>query len=244
VYKTRIHEIIWFPYRPEMKVIGPLLALLFIGVAATGIASSVNLFTSFTANSASNLAPWTVALVLVVCLVVCVFFARMDYISVYAALLPCFVTTLAIVVLSLYSTSPKLDTKSLLQAAAGALASLLFTGRVIQSGGVDLGKLGATCRRTKRKARLCLQTSAAESSFANRREELVQDVRELTDDLKKAASETVDQASAETVIKSLQDFLDRSALVDHADFLRDVGEGPKSLIETLKLVGKRRDHGT
>lgn len=243
MYKTRIHEIIWFPYRPEWKLIGPLLVLLFLAVAATGLVNAIDLFglfSSIVAKNAGNLAPWTVIVLLVLCLVFCVYSARSDYISIYAALLPCFVTTVVIVSLSLYLTSKTIDMKSLFQAATGALGSLMFTGRIIQSGGVDLGALGAIRRRIEHKTQLCLQTPIADNSFSLRRKELVEDVRKLTDDLKKAAPETVDQTSAEKAIKSLQNFLARSEMVNHDDFLQDLSEGQDSLVRALKRIGGRR----
>lgn len=247
VHKTRIHEIIWFPYRPEWKLVGPLLVLLFLAVATTGLVNAIDLFglfNSIVARNASNLASWMVVLLLMLCLIFCVYSARLDYISVYAALLPCFVTTLVIVSLSLYFTSNKIDMKSLFQAATGALGSLMFTGRVIQSGGVDLGALGAIRRRIERRAQLCLQTPVTESSFSIRRKELVEDVRKLADELKKAAPETVDQTSLEAILKSLQIFLERSGWVDHDDFLRDLSEGKDSLVQALKRIGRRRYDGS
>jgi hypothetical protein len=243
VYKTRFHEIIWFPYRPELKLIGPLLVLIFIAVAATGVIRTVDIFSSFTAKDTGGLGPWIVILIIAACLAVCVYSARLDYFSVFAALLPCFVTTLVIVALSLYLTSRQIDTKSLLQASAGALASILFTGRLVQSGGIDLGKIGTVYRRTKRKAKLSLQTSVAENIFTTRRAELTKDVEELADELETAAPETVDRTSSEKAVALLKAFLERSKLVDHADFLHDINEGKGSLMETLELVGKRSDRG-
>ncbi|MBR1092721.1 hypothetical protein JQ621_35255 [Bradyrhizobium manausense] len=243
MYKIRIHEIIWFPYRPEWKLIGPLLVLLFLAVAATGLVNAIDLFglfNSITAKNAGNLAPWMVIVLLVLCLVFCVYSARSDYISIHAALLPCFVTTVVIVSLSLYFTSKTIDMRSMFQAATGALGSLMFTGRIIQSGGVDLGALGAIRRRVEQKTQACLQTPVADSSFSSRRKDLTEDVKKLADELKKAAPETTDQTSVEKAIKSLQNFLARSELVDHYDFLQDLREGEDSLIRALKRIGGRR----
>ncbi|WP_426407905.1 hypothetical protein [Bradyrhizobium ganzhouense] len=243
MYKTRIHEIIWFPYRPEWKLIGPLLVLLFLAVAATGLVNAIDLFglfNSIVAKNAGNLASWMVIVLLALCLVFCVYSARSDYISIYAALLPCFVTTLVIVSLSLYLTSKTIEMKSLFQAATGALGSLMFTGRVIQSGGVDLGALGAVRRRIEQKTQSCLQTPISDSSFSSRRKELVEEVKKLSDELKKAAPETVNQTLVEKAIKSLQGFLARSEMVNHDDFLQDLSEGNDSLIQVLKRIGGRR----
>jgi hypothetical protein len=247
VYKTRIHEIIWFPYRPEWQLIGPLLVLLFLAVAATGLVNAIDLFGLFNAIVAKNaviLTSWTVIVLLVLCLIFCVYSARLDYISIYTALLPCFVTTVVIVSLSLYLTSNTISMKSLFQAATGALGSLMFIGRVIQSGGADLGALGAIRRRVERKTQLCLQTPVADSSFSMRRKELVEDVKKLADDVKKAAPETVDQTSVEKAITSLQDFLGRSEMVNHDDFLQDLTEGKDSLVQTLKRISGRRYNGS
>ncbi|EJN09823.1 hypothetical protein PMI42_06513 [Bradyrhizobium sp. YR681] len=247
MYKTRIHEIIWFPYRPERTLIGPLLLLLLIAVGATGAVNAIDLFgliNSSVAKNAGNLASWTVVVLLVLCLIFCIYSARQDYMSVYAALLPCFVTTAVIVALSLYLISGKLDKKSLFQAAAGALGSLMFVGRVVQSGGIDLGALGAIRRRIEHKIQLCLQTPVTDSSFSTPRKELVDDVRKLADELKKAAPEIVGQTSAEKAIKSLQDFLGRSDMVSHDDFLQDLNEGKDSLVQVLKRIDGRRQDGS
>nr|GAJ36283.1 hypothetical protein BDOA9_0155000 [Bradyrhizobium sp. DOA9] len=190
------------------------------------------------------MASWMNIVLLLLCLIFCIYSARQDYMSVYAALLPCLVTTAVIVALSLYFGSGKLDKKSLFQAAAGTLGSLMFVGRVVQSGGVDLGALGAIRRRIERKIQLCLQTPVADSSFATPRKELVDDVRKLADELKKAAPEIVNQTSAEKAIKSLQDFLARSDVVSHDDFVQDLNEGKDSLVQALKQIDGRRYDGS
>ena len=240
MHKTRVHEIVWFPFRPEQKFVGPLLILLLLIVGATGIIKSVDVYTSFVSNNVVGSGPWILILVLALCLVACINAARSDYISILAALLPCAVTILLIVAISLFITSPKIDTKSaLVQAAVGAFVSLGLIGRIVQSGGTDLGKLGTLCRRTKEQITRVSRTAPTDDSFAVQRAELVKDVRQLAAAIQEAAAEVVSRASSQRVADRLQEFIDRSKLVDHADFQRDVLEGPTALKTTLEMIGER-----
>ncbi|MGJ5066323.1 hypothetical protein [Bradyrhizobium oligotrophicum] len=238
MYKVVFHRLIWFPYRPEHALVGPLLMALLFLVAATGAIKAIDIFTSLGTQAVGHEARITVV-VLLLCLVVCINAARADYISVVAAILPCLVTVLVVTVLSLLGTWPRSDMNAaLMQASVSAFAALSLIGRLVQSGGPDLGKIGVLWRRAKAHVRRLKDTDVQKTDFKVKRAELVEDVESLAKELKEAASQLVEPGLPRGVEKKLRSFIAYSKMASHADFMAAATQGQESLVETLTVLNQ------
>ena len=227
MHKTRIYEVIWFPFRTEGKFIGPLLLCLLLLVGATGLIKSVDVFTSFISQTTVALNSRILVLILVLCIAVCLNAARTDYTSIFAALLPCVVTTMVLIAISAVIAIPNTGlTSALVQAAVSTFVTLGLVGRDVQSNGPDLGNVGAIRRRTARQAKRTLALDAGDSSFATLRKELLDDVQSLASALQAGCPDIVERASCHAAVKRLEEFLKRSARTEHDELKRDRTEGP------------------
>jgi len=238
VYKIVLHRLIWFPYRPEHALVGPLLMALLFLVAATGAIKAIDIFTSLGSQAAGHETRITV-IVLLLCVAICINSARADYISFVAAAIPCLVTVLVVTGLSLIGTWPKSNLNAaLMQASVSSFAALSLIGRLVQSGGPDLGKIGVYWRRAKARARRLKDADVSKPDFKVKRAELVEDVEALAKELKDAAPQLIDPELSKGVEKKLRSFIAFSKMASHSDFLSAVAKGQESLVETLTILNQ------
>jgi hypothetical protein len=238
VYKIVLHRLIWFPYRPEHAVMGPLLVALLFLAASTGAIRAIDIFTSFGSQAAWNETNITIA-VLLLCVAVCINAARTDYISFVAAAIPCLVTVLVVTALSMIGTWPKSNfSTAVVQASVSSFAALSLIGRLVQSGGPDLGKIGVYWRHAKARVRRLKAKDVSEPDFKTRRAALVGDVELLAKELKDAAPQVVDSALCMEVEKKLLSFVAFSKMASHPDFFTAATEGQQSLAKTLEMLNQ------
>lgn len=238
MYKILFHRLIWFPYRPEHALLGPLLMALLFLVAATGAIRAIDIFTSFGSQAAGNETYVTIA-VLFLCLLICINAARTDYISLVAAMIPCLVTVLVVTALSMIGTWPKSNfNTAMVQASVSSFAALSLIGRLVQSGGPDLGKIGVYWRHAKARVRHLKAKDVNEPDFKMKRAALVRDAELLAKELKNAAPMVVDPQLCKEVENRLQTFVGFSKMASHPDFFKAVTEGQQSLASTLRTLNQ------
>jgi len=238
VYKSVIHRVIWFPYRPEQALLGPLLLAFLFLVASTGAIKAIDIFTSFGSAVAGHEVRITL-LVLLLCLVTCIIAARSDYISVVAAVVPCIVTVVAVTALSLIGTWPKSGASAaVLQASVSSFVALSLIGRLVQSGGPDLGAIGVYWRHLKRGVRAMKVENISAPHFKSERAALVRDAELLAKGLNDAAPHLIDPNLCEQTAKCLDSFVAFSAMASHSDFYKAVKEGPQSLARALEKLNQ------
>ena len=225
MFKIGLHRIVWFPYRPEGRLIGPLLTVLLLAVGSAGIVKAIDIFTPYNPLQSATSENEMIILLFVLCVVVSIAAARNDYLSVNFAIFPCIVSVTIVAGSTLFLTKPKSDWRSAaLQAGVSTVATLGLISRYVQSGGVDLGKLGALIRRTTDRATRILNVPTVSPMFEPSRAELLIDVETLAKDLRQAASEVIHSQRWLETADQFDGFVRRSKMVDHDDFLRDIGE--------------------
>jgi hypothetical protein len=239
VYKVVIHRLIWFPYRPEQALAGPLLMALLFLVAATGVIKAIDIFTPFVSTQAVGSETWIIAVVIGLCLVICIVAARSDYIAIVAAVIPCLNTVLIVTALSLIGTWPKSTFKlALVQASVSSFAALSLAGKLVQSGGPDLGNIGVHWRHAKSRLRQLLNADIDSPDFKMKRAQLVQDVGLLAKALTDAAPQVIDPEMCNEIAKRLESFLVFARLAEHADFVDALTKGRQPLRETLQMLNE------
>lgn len=238
MYKIVLHRLIWFPYRPEHALVGPLLMALLFLVAATGAIKAIDIFTSLGSEAAGSETYITIT-VLFLCLTICINAARTDYISLVAAAIPCLVTVLALTALSMIGTWPKSNFgAAVVQASVSSFAALSLIGRLVQSGEPDLGKIGVHWKHAKALVRRLKAKDVNESDFKVKRAALVGDVELLAKELNDAAPQVIDPGLCKEVATRLQSFVAFSKMASHLDFFKVVTEGQESLAKTLEMLNQ------
>jgi hypothetical protein len=90
--KVRLHELVWFPYRPEHWLLALIVILLLFALASFGVVKSVDIFTTY-GSSKATANSWLITFVLLfLCWGLCIMGARSDYVVWYQALFPCLFT--------------------------------------------------------------------------------------------------------------------------------------------------------
>jgi hypothetical protein len=211
VYKTALHQAVWFPYRPEQRFMGPLLVVLLLAIGSTGTVKTIDIFTSFISSGSAGHEAYLTVLLFFLCLAMSINAARCDYFSACSAILPCMNTVFIIAVLTFFFIFPVSHAKTaFVQAGISTFATLALIGRFVQSGGADLGKLGTLCRRAKGRVQKMSKEAIDSPDFAEHRVDLVADIEALAKAIKETEPEVVCGSLCHETVDKLDEFISRS----------------------------------
>ena len=236
MYKSALHQAVWFPYRPEQHfiVLVPLLIGLIVIIGATRAVKQIDIFTSFVAPGSGVDEVLITILLFFLCLFVVLVAARTDYFSTSAAIMPSIVTVIILSVVMILFMLPITDVKTaFVQAGISTLATLLLVGRIVPSGGVDLGELGTLCRRAEERIKKLSKEAIDSPGFPKQRANLVADIEALAKAIKEAKPEVVCGKLCDETSEKLEKFISRSKLVSDEDFKKDLSENSNALAPAL-----------
>jgi hypothetical protein len=235
--KTRLHEILWFPYRPEHSLIVLIVIWLLLAVASYGVVESVDIFMSYDSSKATA-NPWLLALLLFsLCCGLCILSARSDYIVWYYALFPCLVTVclLSVIFWVLAGSPMKQGVAAAIPALVSVFVSLGVIARFVQSSGEDLGKVGIIWGRAKSSAGELLRTPVDGPEFVGRRSTLTTTLEALAKALTEAAPSVTKPERFEGLSTYLTQLVGYGKRADHHDFLREIREKKGGLLKNLSF---------
>jgi hypothetical protein len=239
--KTPVHRLIWFPFLPEQPFLGPLLKIVIVCLGAAGITKGIDILvpvTNITTNSARVL---FIIVVLISSLIVVLIGARKEYLFFSSSLFPCsitvFVTFLAItLIVSMRITW----SDATVQSSIATFMAFGVIARFVPSGGVDLGKIGIVCRRANRLISVLQKADIGSPVYRNTRTQLSLDSGQLSKAIKEAAPELVSPQRGVEMAKELDDFLERSAMMEDEDYKQEVQDRLILVMKELTLPKERK----
>lgn len=237
MYKTLLHRMIWFPYRPEQPLIGPILSIVLLTLSFLVTLKGLEIFT-VDIDLIKYKNEYLVALLLAAfCVIVCLLSAKADYVSPKHALFPCALTVILITAIcyGLHRLSSDNLIEAIGHALIATLAALILINQFVQSGGPDLGAIGLIRGRIRRRVTR-MKKSYDTPAFKTDRKDVVRDIEALEKLITDATPSLISPSSAQNCSKRLKEFLVRAKVTDDEDFRIEISEGPDCLAARLQKL--------